>query len=205
MVVRLSSGSTNTRRIKSNSDAKLAATPHRRSTVLVKHATRRFYQKLERIRKSIYKKFLLNVQTTSINRRSQILYAEKGRSITFIYTTVEYNKKNSAEDVSDERAVDAFASGLRRSDLVEELGRTKPKTVSELMEIANRFADGEDAHHSKRARSPEYDRTSRQRNQRRRSRNEDGRTMHNQVAAGYERRDTERDENEEYHKKYDYR
>jgi hypothetical protein len=93
MVVRLSSGSTNTRRIKSNIDAKLAATPHRRSTVLVKHATRRFYQKLERIRKLIHKKFLLNVQMTSINRRSQILYAEKGRSITFIYTTVEYNKK----------------------------------------------------------------------------------------------------------------
>jgi hypothetical protein len=42
---------------------------------------------------------------------------------------MEYNKKNSTEDVSDEQAVDAFASSLRRSDLVEELGRTKPKTV----------------------------------------------------------------------------
>jgi hypothetical protein len=41
--------------------------------------------------------------------------------------------KNSAEDGSDERAVDAFSAGLRRSDLVKELGRTKPKTVSELM------------------------------------------------------------------------
>jgi hypothetical protein len=38
--------------------------------------------------------------------------------------------KNSTEDVSDERAVDAFSAGLRRSDLVEELGRTRPKTVS---------------------------------------------------------------------------
>jgi hypothetical protein len=44
--------------------------------------------------------------------------------------------KNSAEDVSDERAVDAFSAGLRRSDLVEELGRTNPRTVSELMEVA---------------------------------------------------------------------
>jgi hypothetical protein len=129
------------------------------------------------------------------------LYAEKGRSITFIYTTVEYNKKNSAEDVSDEREVDAFASGLRCSDLIEELGRTKPKTVLELMDIANRFTHGEDAYHSKRARSPEYDESSRQRNQRRRSRNEDGRTRRNQVAAGYEKRDEEGDENEEYHKK----
>jgi hypothetical protein len=65
-----------------------------------------------------------------------------------IYTVMEYNK-NTAEDVSDEREIDAFASGLRRSDLVEELGRTKPKTVSELMEIASRFANGEDAYNKK--------------------------------------------------------
>jgi hypothetical protein len=88
-------------------------------------------------------------------------------------------KKNSTEDVSDERAVDAFASGLCRSDLVEELGRTKPKMVSELMEIDNKFADGVDAYHSKRARSPEYDRSSRQHNQRCRSCNKDDHTMCN--------------------------
>jgi hypothetical protein len=58
---------------------------------------------------------------------------------------VEYNNKNSAKNVSDERAIDAFAFGLRRSNLVEELGRIRPRTVSELMEVANRFADGEDA------------------------------------------------------------
>jgi hypothetical protein len=58
--------------------------------------------------------------------------------------------KNSAEDVSDERAIDAFSAGLHRSDLVEEIGRTKPRTMSELMEVANRFADGEDAYKNKR-------------------------------------------------------
>jgi hypothetical protein len=152
-----------------------------------------------------FKKFPVNIQTTIVNRRSQILYAEKGRNVVFIYTTVEYNNKNSAEDVFDERAVDAFASGLHRSDLVEELGRTKPETMSELMEIANRFADGEDTYHRKRARSPEYDKSSRQHNQRRRSRTEDGHTMGNQIAAGYERRDGEGDENEEYHKKDNHR
>jgi hypothetical protein len=57
--------------------------------------------------------------------------------------------KNSAEDVSDKRAIDAFLAGLRRSDLVEEVGRTKPRTVSELMEVANRFTDGEDAYNNK--------------------------------------------------------
>jgi hypothetical protein len=37
--------------------------------------------------------------------------------------------KNSAVDVSDERAIDAFTLGLRRGDLVEEMGRIKPKTI----------------------------------------------------------------------------
>jgi hypothetical protein len=57
--------------------------------------------------------------------------------------------KNSAEDISDERAIDAFSAGLRLSDLVEEIGRTMPTRVDELMEEANRFADGEDAHNNK--------------------------------------------------------
>jgi hypothetical protein len=38
--------------------------------------------------------------------------------------------KNSAQDVSDERAIDAFSAGLHRSDLVQEIGRIKPRTVS---------------------------------------------------------------------------
>jgi hypothetical protein len=71
--------------------------------------------------------------------------------------------KNSAEDVSDERAIDTFSVGIHRSDLVEEVGRIKPRTVSELMEVANRFADEEDAYNNKRGRSPEVDKTSRQR------------------------------------------
>jgi hypothetical protein len=71
--------------------------------------------------------------------------------------------KNSAEDVSGERAIDAFLASLRHSDLIEEIRRTKPRTVSELMEVANRFADGEDAYNNKRGRSLEVDRASRQR------------------------------------------
>jgi hypothetical protein len=57
--------------------------------------------------------------------------------------------KNSAEDVSDERAIDAFLTGLHRSDVVEEIGRTRPTTVAELMEEANKFTDGEDAYNNK--------------------------------------------------------
>jgi hypothetical protein len=111
--------------------------------------------------------------------------------------------KNSTENVSDEQAIDAFAFGLRRSDLVEELGRIRPRMVSELMEVANRFADGEDAYHNKRARSPEHDRSSRHNNQRRRSHNEDSRILRNQLATGYKRSDGEGGEHKssKYHKK----
>jgi hypothetical protein len=93
--------------------------------------------------------------------------------------------KNSAVKVSDERAIDVFTLGLRRGDLVEEMGRIKPKTVSDLMDIANRFADGEDACNNKRTRSPEDDRGNRYSGQRRRSHNYDNYGSHSQVAAGY--------------------
>jgi uncharacterized protein YPO0396 len=88
--------------------------------------------------------------------------------------------KKSVEDVSDKRAIDAFSAGLHRLNLVEEIGRTKPRTVSELMEVANRFTDGEDAYNNRRGRSPEVDRVSRQR---RRYRNGDSHARRNQVAA----------------------
>jgi hypothetical protein len=93
--------------------------------------------------------------------------------------------KNSAVEVSDEREIDAFTLRLQRGDLVEEKGRIRPKTVSDLMDIANRFADGEDACNNKRTRSPEDDRGNRYNSQRRRSRNYDNYGSHSQVAAGY--------------------
>jgi hypothetical protein len=93
--------------------------------------------------------------------------------------------KNSVVEVSDERAIDAFTLGLQRGDLVEEMGRLKPKTVSYLMNIANRFADGEDACNNKWTRSSEDDRGNRYGDQRRRSRNYDNYGSHSQVAAWY--------------------
>jgi hypothetical protein len=38
--------------------------------------------------------------------------------------------KNSAEYVSDERAIDAFVGGIRRKDFIEDLGRTNPKIIA---------------------------------------------------------------------------
>jgi hypothetical protein len=93
--------------------------------------------------------------------------------------------KNSAVEVSDERAIDTFMLRLRRGDLVEEMGRIKPKIVSDLMDIANRFADGEDACNNKQTRSPEDDKGNRYGGQRRRSCNYDNYGSHSQVATGY--------------------
>jgi hypothetical protein len=46
------------------------------------------------------------------------------------------------------------------------MGRIKPKTIAELIDVANRFADGEDAYQNKRTRSPKDDRSNRYSNQR---------------------------------------
>jgi hypothetical protein len=53
------------------------------------------------------------------------------------------------------------------------------------MDVANRFADGEDACNNKHTRSPEDDRGNRYGGQRRRSRNYDNYGSHSQVAVGY--------------------
>jgi hypothetical protein len=63
------------------------------------------------------------------------------------------------------------------------MGQIKPRTLSELMDIASRFADGKDACNNKRTRSPEDDRENRYSSQRRRSRNYDNYGSHSQVAA----------------------
>jgi hypothetical protein len=78
---------------------------------------------------------------------------------------------------------------------VEEVGRIKPRIVSELMEVANRFADGEDAYNNKRGRSPEVDKISRQR---RRYLNSDNHGKRNQIITGYDGRNEEGYENKEF-------
>jgi hypothetical protein len=78
---------------------------------------------------------------------------------------------------------------------VEEIGRARQKAVFELMETANRFADGEDAYNNKRGRSLEVDRTSRQRRRYRKGNNYGRR---NQIAAGYDERNEEGYENIEF-------
>ncbi|KAK1660943.1 hypothetical protein QYE76_049102 [Lolium multiflorum] len=64
---------------------------------------------------------------------------------------------NAAEDVSVDRAIDAFSDGVQRESYIEELGRKKPKTITKLMEIANSWADGEDNVRRPRQRSDDED------------------------------------------------
>ena len=51
---------------------------------------------------------------------------------------------NSAVNVLADRAIDAFSDSIRRERHIKELGRLKPKTITELIEIANGWTDGED-------------------------------------------------------------
>ena len=93
--------------------------------------------------------------------------------------------KNSSEHVSDERAIDAFVAGIRRRDLIEEVGRSNPRTIADLMDIANRWTDGEDDVHNKRQRSPEEDRNRSNYQNRRRFRQNTDYDGPSQVAAGF--------------------
>ncbi|KAK1651703.1 hypothetical protein QYE76_069508 [Lolium multiflorum] len=104
---------------------------------------------------------------------------------------------NAAEDVSVDRAIDAFSDGVRRESYIEELGRKKPKTITKLMEIANSWADGEDNVRRPRQRSDDEDDDHlkhdsggrRDRHKRRKNRNYDD---NNLVAAGYSDRHDDR-------------
>jgi hypothetical protein len=97
---------------------------------------------------------------------------------------------NAAEDVSVDRAIDAFSDGIRRESYTEELGRKNPKTITKLMEIANSWADGEDHVRKPRPRSDDEDddqqrHDSGHRRDRRKKRKDHGYDDTNIVAAGF--------------------
>jgi hypothetical protein len=92
MVIKLPVSSTNTRRNKSNGNAKFAVTPHRCSTVLVEYSTQRFLRELGRTREPIHKKFSLNIQTPSVTRRNQVMRTEERWNSALLYTTLECNQ-----------------------------------------------------------------------------------------------------------------
>src|SRR4051812_25707435 len=52
---------------------------------------------------------------------------------------------NSAEDISDESAIDTFRRGLQHIEFKEQVGQMKVRTLAWLLEQANSWADGEDS------------------------------------------------------------
>jgi hypothetical protein len=170
MALRLSTSSTNIGRNQRNSYAKFATTSHRCSKVMVEQIREKTIGSWE----DLMKQFTSNFRSTYKRHASieEVKACVQQREETLRAYIQRWSLiKNSAVEVSYERAIDAFIIRLRRRDLVEEMGRIKPKIVSDLMDVANRFADGEDACNNKRTRSPEDDRRNRYGSQRRRSRN----------------------------------
>jgi hypothetical protein len=80
---------------------------------------------------TLFEELRLSMQKTGENLRS---YISRWLSLC-----------NTLENISLERAIDAFQDGLIWRDFREELGRCKPNTIDHLMSLANEWADGEDS------------------------------------------------------------
>src|SRR4051812_8154704 len=132
--------------------------------------------------------FILNFKGTSKRPASieelRACTQQTGESIRS-YILRWSNIKNSTTHIAEERTIDAFKDGVKRPDFKDELGRVKPKTLDHLMDIANRWADGEDSVH--RAHSDEEDDYGRrcECRSKQRSRVYDDRDGPDMVAAGY--------------------
>jgi hypothetical protein len=92
--------------------------------------------------------FIANFRGTS-NRPTSFeelwLCMQRTREPLYLYISCELGLRNSTNNVSDKREIDAFHDGLPQRDFRESLERAKPKTIDELMSLANEWADGEDS------------------------------------------------------------
>jgi hypothetical protein len=105
------------------------------------------------------------------------MYPKIQQITLLLHTTLDFIK-NSAKDVSDEWAVDAFITTLRRPNFIKEMGRIRLNKVSKLMDFANKFVDGKETYRNKRTRSPDDDRSHCYNNQKRMPRNYEGYSSH---------------------------
>jgi hypothetical protein len=104
-----------------------------------------------------WQEFIANFRGTSRRPTSfeeLRLYVQRTRENLRSYISRWISLRNTAENISPERAIDAFQDGLIRCDFKEELGRYKPKTINHLMSLANKWADGEDSIAAPRSRRP---------------------------------------------------
>jgi hypothetical protein len=147
MAFRLSASSENTRGLKRDNNAKPAITPHWRITVMVRQFRQGDNRKLGQTRETVYKQLQFTYKQPASMEEVKACTQKHNESLRS-YVQRWSIIKNSAVDVSDKRALDAFTVGLWRANLVKEMIRIKPKKVAELMNVANRFADcGDPAYH----------------------------------------------------------
>jgi peptidyl-tRNA hydrolase len=148
MALGLSVSSKNIGRNQGNSYAKFAITPHQRGKIMVEQIKKETIGSSEELTKQFTSNFKLTYKRPASIEEVKACVQQRGETLR-AYIQRWSIIKNSAVEVSDERAIDAFIVGLRQGDLVKEMGRIKPKTVSNLIDIANRFADGEDVWNNK--------------------------------------------------------
>jgi hypothetical protein len=99
MACRLSASSANIGRNKRNGYAKLAIAPHRRSKSVVEQIRERDHWKLGRSHEAIYKQLQVDIQATSINRRSQSMCATTRRNLKGVHPKMESYQKLSSQSL----------------------------------------------------------------------------------------------------------
>ena len=71
------------------------------------------------------------------------IHQKKGESLReFIRWFIK--KKNSISSVSDAVVMATFRKGVKDSDLLKKMSRKPPRTVKELFDMADRYADQEE-------------------------------------------------------------
>jgi hypothetical protein len=96
MALGLSASSTNIGRNQRNSYAKFAITPHQFSKVMVEQIGKINYRQLGRSHEAIYMQLQVDVQKTSIHRRSQSMCATTRRNAKGIHLKMESHQKFSS-------------------------------------------------------------------------------------------------------------
>jgi hypothetical protein len=113
VAVGLSASSEDTRGLEGNINAKLAITPHRGSTVMVRKNQKGNDGSWHELAKQFTGNFKSTYKRPASTEELKACTQKSGESLcSYIHRWSII--KNSAEDVSNERAIDAFVLGLHR-------------------------------------------------------------------------------------------
>jgi hypothetical protein len=102
MALGLPASSTNIRRNQRNSYAKFAITPHQHSKVMIEQIRKRNYRQLGRSHEAIYTQLQVDVQKTSVHRRSQGMCVATWRNAKGVHPKMESYQKFSSRSIRRE-------------------------------------------------------------------------------------------------------